>query len=269
MNSAERCLAISPNTAYETLARDEDLLRAAMGGSHAAFAELQKTYSHRVYQRILSITRNREDAEDALQDAFLSAYLALPSFEGRSKLSSWLTRIGINAALMILRRRRCRPETSFEQLQDFDGDCAYIEVRDDALNPEQLYDQQERCDAIRCALQRLDPKLRSAIGIWLSEEHSMKEIAQDLGLSVASVKARLHRARKRLLRSPALASGKRIRPTGKKSSNREPSSPLEFKQRTVKSLREDRMCVNSIKASAAANRMLHSERDWENSKELD
>ena len=103
MNSAERYLAISPNMNYEALAGDEDLLLAARGGSHAAFAELQKIYSHRLYKRILSITRNREDAEDALQDTFLRAYLALPSFEGRSRFSSWLTRIGINSALMILR----------------------------------------------------------------------------------------------------------------------------------------------------------------------
>jgi RNA polymerase sigma-70 factor, ECF subfamily len=203
MNSAERCVAISLNMDYEALARDEDLLLAARAGSHAAFAELQKTYSHRVYKRILSITRNREDAEDALQDTFLSAYRALPSFEGKSSLSTWLMRIGINSALMILRRRRCRPETSFEQ-QDSEGDCAYVDIRDDALDPEQLYDQQQRCHAIRCAIQRLDPKSRAAIGIWVSQEHSMKDIAQDLGVSVASVKARLHRARKRLLRSSAL-----------------------------------------------------------------
>ena len=204
MNSAERYLAISPNMNYEALAGDEDLLLAARGGSHAAFAELQKIYSHRLYKRILSITRNREDAEDALQDTFLRAYLALPSFEGRSRFSSWLTRIGINSALMILRRRRARPETSFEQHLDFEGDGAYVDVRDEALNPEQLYDQQQRCYTIRCAIQRLDPKSRAAIGIWASDELSMKEVAQDLGVSVASVKARLHRARKRLIRSSVL-----------------------------------------------------------------
>ena len=105
MNSSERYSAISRNMGNEALARHEELLLAARSGSHAVFAELQRTYSHRVYQRILSITRNREDAEDALQDTFLRTYLALPSFEGRSKLSVWLTRIGINSALMILRRR--------------------------------------------------------------------------------------------------------------------------------------------------------------------
>lgn len=204
MNSEEQCLTVSSNRKYEDLARDEELLLEARSGSHAAFAELQRTYSPRVFKRILSITRNHEDAEDALQDAFLKAYLALPLFEGRSKLSSWLTRIGINSALMILRRRRCRPETPFEQPQDPEGDCVSLDVRDEAFDPEQHYDQQQRCDAIRCALQRLDPKLRGVMCIRLSEEHSMQKIAEDLGLSVPSVKARLYRARQRLLRSPAL-----------------------------------------------------------------
>jgi len=247
MNSAERCLAISSDTNYEAAARDEDLLLAARSGSHAAFAELQKIYSPCVFKRILSITRNREDAEDALQDAFLNAYLALPSFEGRSRFSSWLTRIGINSALMILRRRRCRPETSFEQYQDSEGDSAYLDVRDRAFDPEQLYDQQQRCDAIRCALQRLDPKLRVVMGIRLSEEHSMQRIAQHLGVSVASVKARLHRARKRLLRSPMLGIRREINPAGR-SSGRHYSSPREFGVRNADPAEAGSIGIDKINA---------------------
>ena len=218
MNSAERYLAISSNTKYEVFACDEDLLLAAKRGSHAAFAELQKAHSPRVFKQILSITRNREDAEDALQDAFLKAYLALPSFEGKSKLSTWLIRIGINSALMILRRRRCRPEGSLDQQQGLEADSGYVDVRDNAPDPEQVYDQQQRCHAIRCALQQLDPKLRVVMGIRLSKEYSMGEIAQDLGVSVASVKARLHRARKRLLRSPAFGNRNTGRFHGEKTS---------------------------------------------------
>jgi RNA polymerase sigma-70 factor (ECF subfamily) len=201
MNSEKRYLATSPNVDHEALSREEDLLVAARGGSHAAFAQLQKIHSRHLYKRILSITRNQEDAEDALQDTFLSAYVALPSFQGRSKFSTWLMRIGINSALTILRRRRRRPEMPFEQDSNFEGDVTQVDVRDDSLNPQQLYDQQQRCHAIHCAIQRLDPRLRSAIGIWMSQDHSIKEMALDLGVSVPSVKARLYRARKRLLRS--------------------------------------------------------------------
>ena len=234
MNFTERSLAISSDMNYEACATDEDLLLAARSGSHAAFAELQRIYSPRVFKQILSITQNREDAEDALQDAFLNAYLSLPSFEGRSRFSSWLTRIGINSALMILRRRRCRPETSFEQYQDSEGDVAYLDVRDHAFDPEQLYDQQQRCDAIRCALQRLDPKLRVVMGIRLSEEHSMQRIAKDLGVSVASVKARLHRARKRLLRSPVLGIRRELNSAGR-SRGRQYSSFQERGERNTDS----------------------------------
>jgi RNA polymerase sigma-70 factor (ECF subfamily) len=219
MNSTERYLAISSDASYQALSRNEDLLLAAKRGSHAAFAELQRAYSPLIFKRILSITRNREDAEDALQDAFLKAYLGLPSFEGKAKLSTWLIRIGINSALMLLRRRRCRPESSLEQHQEFELQGGYMDVRDDAPNPEQVYDQQQRCHAIRCALQRLDPKLRTAVGIRMSKGNSMRQIAQDLGVSVASVKARLYRARKRLLRSPALQTGRPIEPIGQDRSN--------------------------------------------------
>jgi len=196
-------LTISPSMSHEAAACDEELVLAAKAGSHEAFAELQHTYSHRLYKRILSITRNREDAEDALQDTFFRAYMALPSFEARAKFSSWLTRIAINSALMTIRRRRARPETSFER-QSLGDEALFIDVRDGAPNPEQVFDQKQRSQAILRSIQRLDPKLRTPIHIWISQGGSMKDIAQNLGISLASVKSRLHRARKRLIRSPML-----------------------------------------------------------------
>jgi RNA polymerase sigma-70 factor (ECF subfamily) len=204
MNPAERRSTISPRMNEESTARDEELLLAARAGSHAAFGELQKSYSNRLYCRILLITRNREDAEDALQETFFRAYLALPSFEGRARFSTWLTKIAINSALMTIRKRRARPETSFEQQTRFGDDRAWFDVPDSALNPEQLCDQRQRSLAVHCAIQGLDPKLRTPIGIWISQEHSMKDLAQHLGVSLASVKSRLHRARKQLVRSPSL-----------------------------------------------------------------
>jgi RNA polymerase sigma-70 factor, ECF subfamily len=211
MISAERHLVISPNMDYEALARDEDLLFAARSGSHAAFAELQKTYSHRIYKRILSITRNREDAEDAVQDTFICAYLALRSFEGRSKFSTWLTRIAINSALTIVRKRRGRPEMLFGPQPPLEDDGISFDIRDSALNPEQLCDQKQRSYAIRRAIERLDPKSRTALRLSVSQELSVKEIAQNLGVSVASVKARLQRAKKRLSGFPEFRHAKASR----------------------------------------------------------
>jgi RNA polymerase sigma-70 factor, ECF subfamily len=201
MSSLQHELSVSPGTSDQMRARDVELLLAAKGGSHAAFGELQKTYSSRLYKRIFSITRNREDAEDALQDTFLRAYRALPSFEGRAQLSTWLMRIAINSALMILRKRHARPETSIEPQAGLGDDLQSFDIRDNALNPEQICDQKQRFKAILFAIQKLDPKLRTPIGIWMSEEHSMKDLARQLGVSVAAVKARLHRARKHLIRT--------------------------------------------------------------------
>jgi RNA polymerase sigma-70 factor, ECF subfamily len=187
----------------ELTAHDEDLLLAARAGSHAAFADLQRMYAPRLYKRILSITRNREDAEDALQDTFLHAYRGLPSFEARSQFSTWLTRIAINSALLMIRRRRTRPEIPLEFQSNRDDHFTIFDVQDSALDPEQLCDQKQRSQAILRSIKRLDPKLRTPIRIWMSREHSMKEIAESLGVSLAAVKARLHRARKSIGRTQA------------------------------------------------------------------
>ena len=208
--------------------RDEELITGALAGSPDAFAELERLYSPQLYSTIFRITRNREDAEDVLQETFLRAYLRLRNFEGRSSVCSWLTRIAINTALMLLRKRRCRREAPFEQQQDSDPSGAYMDVRDDALDPEQLYDQRQRCQAIRRAIERLDPKSGVAIAIWVSEERSMKELARELGVSVASFKSRLYRARMRLRRSRTPRSSRQVNGSGYKGSDPAASSSLEL-----------------------------------------
>jgi RNA polymerase sigma-70 factor (ECF subfamily) len=199
MISIQGRLAFSPGTDREAEDCYAELVHAAKAGSHAAFGELQKIHSHRLYKRIVSITRSHEDAEDALQDTFLRAFLALPSFEGRSKFSTWLTRIAINSALMTIRKHRNRPEiTTIDSRRGIEDDIAAFDVCDNDLDPEQFCDQKQRCYARMRAIQRLEPKLRVPMHILVSQEHSMKELAEHLRISVASVKARLHRARKRL-----------------------------------------------------------------------
>jgi RNA polymerase sigma-70 factor, ECF subfamily len=178
--------------------RDMELVEAARAGSGAAFEELQNRYSDRLYQRIFSITRNREDAEDALQDTFLRAYVALNSFEGRSQFSTWLTRIAINSALMTIRKRRSRAEISFGLPPESGEHSTSFDVRDTAKNPEQLCELRQRYHYALRAVNRLDPKLRTAIAIRIKQECSIKEAAGTLDLSAAAVKTRIHRARKRL-----------------------------------------------------------------------
>src|ERR1700757_4578704 len=97
---------------------DELLVSAASAGDSSAFVELYERHSRKVLPRIYRITKNREDAEDAFQDAVLRAFAHMKGFEGRSNFTSWLTRIAINSALMVLRKRRGGAEISIEQMSD-------------------------------------------------------------------------------------------------------------------------------------------------------
>jgi RNA polymerase sigma-70 factor, ECF subfamily len=179
--------------------RDSNLVVAARTGSSAAFEKIQKLYSHRLYKRILSITRNHEDAEDALRDTFMRAFVALSSFQGRSHLSTWLTRIAINSAIMVIRRRRrMYLEVSLTPTAESGADVQEFDVRDSGPTPEEICELKQRFDRTFSAIERLDPKSRTAIKMWSTQECSMKELAHTLDVSVAAVKARLHRARKKL-----------------------------------------------------------------------
>lgn len=180
------------------LRRDEQLVLAAQAGSSSAFTELLNLYSRRVYKTILSITKNKEDAEDALQDCFLKAYLALNRFEGRASFYSWLTRIAINCSLMSLRKRRMRLESSLDVPLE-QGEIAFPMIRDTAPNPEQFYEQGQRYLKLVRAIGRLTPTLREVIETRGLEECSVKETAHLLAISEAATKSRLYRARTRLI----------------------------------------------------------------------
>jgi RNA polymerase sigma-70 factor (ECF subfamily) len=136
-----------------------------------------------------------------LQETFLHAYLALDSFEGRSQFASWLTRIAINSALMVLRRRRTRAEVSLEPMSESCEPVSAIDVRDTALNPEQVLDLHQRSYSALHAIGNLNNRLRTPMAIWIKQECSMKEVARTLGLSLPAVKSRICRARKQLTHS--------------------------------------------------------------------
>jgi RNA polymerase sigma-70 factor (ECF subfamily) len=188
----------------DAASQDLELVAAARAGSNAAFEELQNRYSRRLYRRIQSITRNHQDAEDALQETFLRAYFALDSFEGRSQFASWLTRIAINSALMVLRGRRTRAEVSFAPSPESGDPAPTIDLLDTALDPEQLYALRQRSHYALHAISKLKINLRARMKTWIERECSMKDVARTLDLSLPAVKARLYRARKELAYSAAL-----------------------------------------------------------------
>ena len=169
--------------------------KAVQAGVPEAFAKLYAIYSPRLYKTIIAITKNPEDAQDALQETFLRAHLRVHAFEGRSSIYSWLSRIAINSALIILRKRRARPEVLFDPQADHQCETIFFEVKDSAPNPEEAYDlRQRRLKTLR-AIRRLDPKLQAALRMQMKHELSVKEISRALKISEAAVKSRLYRAR--------------------------------------------------------------------------
>jgi RNA polymerase sigma-70 factor (ECF subfamily) len=175
------------------------LVEAAKLGKHLAFEELWARHSNRAFKLVCRIIGNRDDAEDTLQDAWMKAFVHLKTFDGRSKFSTWLTRIAINSALMVLRRKRSRPETSI----DWSGDgetWQQWEIPDKSLNIEDLYLKKEAELKLKEAIERLRPPLRSVMEIQRLHYRSNKEVADAAGFSVTAFKSRLLRARA-LLRS--------------------------------------------------------------------
>lgn len=198
MDGVDQTTSLNVYTMERAIAPHDEIVPASQAGSPITFEEIHAIYSRRLYRTIVAITKNPEDAEDALQDTFLRAHLAFETFEGRSSIYSWLTRIAINSALMILRKRRTRAEVLFDPQPDDRGETICFEVKDSAPNPEEACDLRQRQLRTLRSLRRLDPRLRTPIQMQLMHGWSMKEIARALSISEAAVKARLYRARQRL-----------------------------------------------------------------------
>ena len=180
------------------------LVSAAKRGHQAAFGELCQRHAKRVFRTMLRITRNREDAEDAVQDAFLQAFRHLENFDGRSTFSTWLTRIAINSALMILRRRRNARFVSLDGPGDPDGTETHPEVADRAVDPERRCLEHERGRILRDAIGTLRPSARRVIELQQLEELPMKETARAMGITVPAAKSKLFHAKAALRKSSKL-----------------------------------------------------------------
>ena len=177
---------------------DEMLASRAKSGDTDAFVELSKRHASRVFQATYRVTRNRQDAEDALQDAFLNAFTHMKNFEGRSSFSTWLTRIAINSALMILRKKRNCYETPIDGGDGSVGNFATREPRSPIDDPESHYLRGERHMLLWKAIHQLPPVYREVIQLRQTKERSVREIAQSLDITVPAVKSRLARAKRAL-----------------------------------------------------------------------
>jgi len=155
--------------------------------------------------KILRMVRHREDAEDVLQETFLRAYQHLHSFRGECKFSTWMMKIGINASLMWLRKRKFLLRTTCDVVT-FDGQTVRErEFRDHKPDPEQRSISDQTHEQLSLAIQKLPPYLRSTIELRYGKECSMKDIAETLGITQAAAKSRMLRARNRLRRTLGVA----------------------------------------------------------------
>src|ERR1700719_2039591 len=140
---------------------DLDLVHASKNGDVAAFEQLVKRYDRKLLRIAQSVTHNREDSQDAVQEAFLKAYQHLADFREACQFSTWLIRITVNQALMKLRKQRGTKEMSLDEDFGDEGDILPKEVTDWAPNPEQLCWASQLRDILRNALEELRPISRA------------------------------------------------------------------------------------------------------------
>ena len=176
------------------------LLDALRSGEEWAFETVVRMYSGRLLVVARRITQNDEDARDAVQSAFLSAFVSLKTFEGGCQISTWLHRIVVNAALMKLRSKRRKPEESIEALLPaFHEDGHHVEQFSSVGMPaDRLLEQREVRAMVRASIDQLPESYRTVLLLRDIEGLSTNEAAEALGVTAMAVKVRLHRARQAL-----------------------------------------------------------------------
>lgn len=178
-----------------TLRADDDLIRAAQSGDHEAFAELCRRHAHTARRRILAIVRHQEDAEDAMQETLLSAYANLTRFRQSCKFSTWITAIGINAALIVIRKRKSRRESDIQPCVSDEPDW---DIADRNPDPERRIAKAQIVLLLQKELHGLPPKMQAVLASYYGYDHTLQEAADALGISIAAAKSRLIRGRRRL-----------------------------------------------------------------------
>lgn len=177
--------------------KQEALVAAAKSGEELAFETLVKRHRPRIFALALRYTRVPEDAEDVVQQTFQKAFVYLHKFEGKSSFSTWLTRIAINEALMLLRRGRALRELHIDDSSS-KGTASGLEVPDTNPDPETRYLQREGAQILAAAMRQLRSGMRRALELRELRELTAQETARRMGLSVSAVKARVFHGRRKL-----------------------------------------------------------------------
>jgi RNA polymerase sigma-70 factor (ECF subfamily) len=175
------------------------LLEGLRRGDDAAFDELVRLHGGRMLAVARRMLRSEEEARDAVQEALLSAFKAVREFQGGARLSTWLHRIVVNAALMRLRTRRRKPEESLDDLLPrFDEQGEWAEEVERWATPSELVERGETRALVRRCIDRLPEPYRAILVLRDIEDLDTDEAAAALGISINAAKTRLHRARQAL-----------------------------------------------------------------------
>ena len=186
---------------------EAELIKSARDGEHEAFYELVRPYERMIYATAISVVKNPADAEEVCQEAVLKAFSNLASFRAESKFSTWLVQITYNEARMKLRRAHAHLYESMDDPQhsEEDGDFWPRDYADWRPIPSEVLEQNEIRQAVQDAIHSLSPNYREVLVLRDVQHLSIKETTTILGISKASVKTRLRRAR--LLLRDSLAPG--------------------------------------------------------------
>ena len=199
--SIERIRHVNRNSTQAATSESRDdlaLVHATKSGDIGAFEELVTRYDRRLLRIAQNLTHNREDAEDAVQEAFLKAFQHLEQFRESAKFSTWLIRIALNESLLKLRKQRVASELFLDNKFQAEEDVFPVDVADWAPNPEELYQASELREILRKTLQELSPALSVVFVLQDIEGFSLEQTAELLDLSLTAVKARSRRARLQL-----------------------------------------------------------------------
>ena len=181
---------------------ESSLLTRLRAGDESAFEHLVQTEAKHLLAVARRLLQNEEDSRDAVQQAFLLAFRALPSFNGQSRLATWLHRIVTNEALMKLRARTRRPERSIDDLlPEFLEDGHHVEHFNEwSLSPDASLMRGETRAQVRAAIDQLPDQYRTVLLMRDIDDLSTEETARLLGVTPNAVKVRLHRARQALVK---------------------------------------------------------------------
>ena len=193
------------NPGQSGLTHEQELIRRVQRGENECFYELVRPYERRVYAAAMAILRNESDAEDVAQEAMLKALANIRQFRAEARFSTWLIQITVNEALMRRRRERTVVMEGIDDRRDEGGDYMPREFADWREIPSEALERKEVRQRLGEALASLDRKYREVFVLRDMERLNIQETAEALGISVASVKTRLLRAR--LMLRDLLAAG--------------------------------------------------------------